>query len=149
MGINDEKGKSREDYVELMILYLIWVLRAMYYQEGYIGWVGAVQTIKNLFHHQKLLSGQTYLAPYLDSRDSGRTCLASQPFSDLIKHIRLLDRIPEAFYGHVRPPDRTCPTYPNSSATKSRTGHIRSPSQVLEKLAGYVRPPTRTCPGFW
>jgi hypothetical protein len=31
MGINDEKGKSLEDYIELMILYLIWVLRALYY----------------------------------------------------------------------------------------------------------------------
>jgi hypothetical protein len=25
MGINDEKGKSHEDYVELRILYIIWV----------------------------------------------------------------------------------------------------------------------------
>jgi hypothetical protein len=31
MGINDEKGKSHEYYVELMILYLIWVLEALYY----------------------------------------------------------------------------------------------------------------------
>jgi hypothetical protein len=63
VDINDEKGKNREDYVELRILYLIWVLEAPYYQGGYIGWVGAVQTIKNLSHHQKLLSGQTYPAP--------------------------------------------------------------------------------------
>jgi hypothetical protein len=62
MGINDEKGKSREDYVELRILYLIWVIGAPYYQEGYIGWVGVVQTTKNLSYHQKLLSGQTYPA---------------------------------------------------------------------------------------
>jgi hypothetical protein len=50
-GINDEKGKSHEDYVELMILYFIWVLGAPYYQGGYIGWVGEVQNIKNLSYH--------------------------------------------------------------------------------------------------
>jgi hypothetical protein len=39
MGINDEKGKSHEDYVELMILYFIWVLGALYCQGGgYIVW---------------------------------------------------------------------------------------------------------------
>jgi hypothetical protein len=31
MGINDEKGKSHEDYVELMILYFICVLGTSYY----------------------------------------------------------------------------------------------------------------------
>jgi hypothetical protein len=31
MSINDEKGKSHEDYVELKILYLILVLVAPYY----------------------------------------------------------------------------------------------------------------------
>jgi hypothetical protein len=46
MGINDKKGKSREDFIELMILYFIWVLRAPYYQGGYIEWVGEVQNIK-------------------------------------------------------------------------------------------------------
>jgi hypothetical protein len=55
MGINEEKGKGREYYVELRILPV------------------------------------------------------SQPFPELTKHIRLLDRIPEAFPGHVRPPARTCP----------------------------------------
>jgi hypothetical protein len=60
MNINDKKGESREDYVELSILYFIWVLEAPYYQGGYIGWVGEVQNIKNLFCNQKLLSGQTY-----------------------------------------------------------------------------------------
>jgi hypothetical protein len=63
MGINDEKVKSHEDYVELKILYFIWVLGASYYQGGYIGWVGEVQNIKNLSYHQKLLSGQTYPTP--------------------------------------------------------------------------------------
>jgi hypothetical protein len=57
MDINDEKGKSHEDYIELRILYFIWVLGAPYYQEEYIGWVGEVQNIKNLSYHQKLLSG--------------------------------------------------------------------------------------------
>jgi hypothetical protein len=51
MRINDEKEKSREDYVELRILYFIWVLRAPYYQGGYIGCVGEVQNIKNLPYH--------------------------------------------------------------------------------------------------
>jgi hypothetical protein len=37
MGINNEKGKSREDYVELRILYFILFLGALYYQGGYIG----------------------------------------------------------------------------------------------------------------
>jgi hypothetical protein len=63
MGINDEKEKSHEDYVELRVLYFIWVLEASYYQGGYIGWVGEVKNIKNLSYHQKLLLGQTYLAP--------------------------------------------------------------------------------------
>jgi hypothetical protein len=37
MGINDEKVKSHEDYVDLRILHFILVLGAMYYQRGYIG----------------------------------------------------------------------------------------------------------------
>jgi hypothetical protein len=37
MGINDEKGKTHEDYVELKILSFIRVLGAPYYQGGYIG----------------------------------------------------------------------------------------------------------------
>jgi hypothetical protein len=63
MGINDEKVKNHEDYVELKILYLIWVLGALYYQEEYTGWVGEAKNIKNLSYHQKILSGQTYPAP--------------------------------------------------------------------------------------
>jgi hypothetical protein len=63
MGINNEKGKSHDDYVELMILYIIWVLGAPYYQGGYIGWVCEVQNIKNLSYHQNLLSEQIYPAP--------------------------------------------------------------------------------------
>jgi hypothetical protein len=62
MSINDEKGKSHEDYVELRIFYFIWVLWAPYYQGGYIGRVGEVQNIKYLSYHQKLLSVQTYPA---------------------------------------------------------------------------------------
>jgi hypothetical protein len=60
MSINDEKEKSCEDYVELSILYFIWVLRAPYYQGGYIEWVGEVQNIKNLSYRQKLMLDQTY-----------------------------------------------------------------------------------------
>ncbi len=63
MGYNDDKGKSREDSLELRILYFIWVLGAPYYQGGYIGWVGEVQNIKNISYHQKLMSGQTYPTP--------------------------------------------------------------------------------------
>jgi hypothetical protein len=63
LNINDEKGKSREDYLKLRILYFIWVLEVPYYQGGYIKWVGEVYNIKNLSYHQKLLSGQTYPAP--------------------------------------------------------------------------------------
>jgi hypothetical protein len=63
MDINNEKEKSHEDYVELRILNFVWVLGALYYQGGYIGWVRAVQNIKNLSYHQKLLLGQTYPAP--------------------------------------------------------------------------------------
>jgi hypothetical protein len=40
----------------------------------------------------------------------GQTCLASQPFPELTKHIRHLGRVLEAFPRHVRPPARTCPT---------------------------------------
>jgi hypothetical protein len=42
MGINDEKGKSHEDYIELKILDFIWVIGVPYYQGGYIEWVGEV-----------------------------------------------------------------------------------------------------------
>jgi hypothetical protein len=110
MGINDEKEKSREDYVELRILYFIWVLGAPYYQGGYIGWFGEVQNIKNLPYHQKLLSDQTYPAPSRipetlagHVRLPDQTCPASQPYPELTNHIRLLGRIPEAFSRHVRP----------------------------------------------
>jgi hypothetical protein len=80
MSINDEKGKSREDYVELRILYFILVLGALYYQGGYIGCIGEVQNIKNLPYHQKLLPGQTCTGPllYLGSRDPVQTCSASK-----------------------------------------------------------------------
>jgi hypothetical protein len=44
---NEEKGKSREDSLELMILYFIWVLGAPYNQGGYIGWVGELQILKS------------------------------------------------------------------------------------------------------
>jgi hypothetical protein len=37
MGYNEEKGKSREDSLELRILYFIWVLGALYYQGGALG----------------------------------------------------------------------------------------------------------------
>jgi hypothetical protein len=37
MSINDEKGKSHEEYVELRILSFILAPGAPYYQEGYIG----------------------------------------------------------------------------------------------------------------
>jgi hypothetical protein len=40
----------------------------------------------------------------------GQTCLASQPFLELTKHIQLLGRTPKAFSGHVHPPTRTCLT---------------------------------------
>jgi hypothetical protein len=37
MGINNEKGIYLKDFVELMILYFIWVLEAPYYQGGALG----------------------------------------------------------------------------------------------------------------
>jgi hypothetical protein len=46
MGINDEKGKSHEDYVELRILYFIWVLGAPYYQEDTLGELVKCKTLK-------------------------------------------------------------------------------------------------------
>jgi hypothetical protein len=85
---------------------------------------------QNLPYLQKLLSGQSYPAPLLDSRDSegtcpnpgktclaplpylssrdlSRTCPASQPYPWWTKSIRLLDWVPEAFLGHARPPAQT------------------------------------------
>jgi hypothetical protein len=109
MGINDEKGKSHEDYIELRILYLIWVLGALYYQGGYIGWVGEVQTIKI----------------YSITKNSCQ-----------VRHIRPPSRIPETLTGHVRPPGQTCPTsQPFSELTK----HIRSLSRLPDRLAEHVR----------
>jgi hypothetical protein len=46
MGNNEEKEKSHEDYLELSIVYFIWVLETLYYQGGYIWWVDEVQNIK-------------------------------------------------------------------------------------------------------
>jgi hypothetical protein len=37
MGINDEKGKCQEDFIELRTICFIGVLGATYYQGGYIG----------------------------------------------------------------------------------------------------------------
>jgi hypothetical protein len=66
-------------------------------------------------HQKSILPPKTHVRPnlsssYPDSRDSGRTCPTSQPFSELTKHIRFSCRIQEAFPGYVRPPARICPT---------------------------------------
>jgi hypothetical protein len=37
IDINDEEEKNREDYIKLRILYFIWVLGALYYQEDILG----------------------------------------------------------------------------------------------------------------
>jgi hypothetical protein len=73
MGYNEEKRKSHEDFLELKILYFIWVLETPYYQGGCIGWVGEVQNIKI----------------YLTIKIS---CQAG--------HIWPLSRIPKALAGH-------------------------------------------------
>jgi hypothetical protein len=74
MSYNEEKEKSYEDFLELMIAYFIWVLRTLYYQEGCIGWVDEVQNNK------------IYLATKI-------SCQA--------RHIQLLSRFPETLAGHV------------------------------------------------
>ncbi len=74
MDINDEKGKNHADYVELMILYFIWVLGAPYYQGGYIGWIDEMQIVKI----------------YLQTKNPRK-----------IGHIRVFDRIPESLAGHA------------------------------------------------
>jgi hypothetical protein len=76
MGYNEEKWKTREDSLELKILYFYKVLRTLYYQGIYIGWVGELQNIKI----------------YLTTKISCQ-----------VGHIQLLGQIPEALTGHVRP----------------------------------------------
>jgi hypothetical protein len=46
MGINDEKGKSHEDYVELRILYFIRVLGAPSYEGDILGELVKCKTSK-------------------------------------------------------------------------------------------------------
>jgi hypothetical protein len=83
IGNNEEKGKSHKDFLELMILYFTWVLGTLYYQGGYIEWVGEVQNIK---------------------------IYVTTQISYQVGHIWLLGRIPEALVRYVRPPGQTCPT---------------------------------------
>jgi hypothetical protein len=89
MGYNEEKGKSRENSLELMILYFIWFLGAPYYQGGCIGWIGEVQIIENYITTQ---------IPYQ------------------VGHIRLLHRILDVLVEHVRASYLSLvnPTYPVS-----------------------------------
>jgi hypothetical protein len=76
MGINDEKGKSREDYVELRILYFICVLAAPYYQGDTLGELVKCKT-------QKI---------YPTTKNSFQA-----------RHIRPPSQIPEALARHVQP----------------------------------------------
>jgi hypothetical protein len=77
-----KKGKSHEDFVELRILYFIWVLGARYYEWGCIGWIDKVQIIE--IYQQTKISRKTGL-------------------------IWVSDRIQESLVGHVSPPAQTCP----------------------------------------
>jgi hypothetical protein len=77
MGYNKEKGKSREDSLELRIVYFIWVIGIPYFQGGCIGWVGEVQNI------------EIYLITKI-------SCQA--------RHIWLLGQFTEALAGYVRHP---------------------------------------------
>jgi hypothetical protein len=76
MCINDKKGKNCEDYVELMILYLIWVIGAAYYQGDTLGELVKYK-ISTIYHTNK------------------NSCQ--------VRHIWSYSRIPKTQAGHVRP----------------------------------------------
>jgi hypothetical protein len=134
-----KKGESHEDSLELRILCFTWVVETLYYQEGYIGWVGEVQNIKiypttkNSYQVRHICppnripetlaghvrpTGPTYLAslPYPGSRDLTRTC--SAPIPDMSGpqpgHVRpsSLSRVNQAYPAPMpgsRGISRTCP----------------------------------------
>jgi hypothetical protein len=157
MCINDEKGKSREDYVELGILYLIWVLGAPYHQGGYSGELVKCKTSKIYPTTKNSCQARHIRSPtrILDTlaghvRAPGQTCPASQPYPGLTKHIRLLGRISEAFPGHIwsNPIPQQLSTGPNISDPQadfqrgwSDMSEFLTP-QRLDSLGGYKRPST-------
>jgi hypothetical protein len=137
-GINDEKGKSREDFIELRILYFIWVLGAPYYQGGTLGELVKCKTSK-IYRTTK----NSYQARHIRPPSWIPETLAGHVWP--LSLIRLSSWVLVTLAGHVWHPARTCPIEPNSSATKSRTGHIRSLSRISEAFPRHVWPPARTC----
>jgi hypothetical protein len=117
MGINDEKGKSHEDYVELRILCFIWVIGAPYYQGDTLGELVKCKTSK-IYPTTKNSCQTRHIRPpsqILETlarhvRPPGQTCPASQPYLGLTKHILLLGQITKAFPERVWFPAWTCLT---------------------------------------
>jgi hypothetical protein len=152
MGINDEKEKSREDYVELRILYFIWVLGVSYYQGVYIGWVGEVQNIKiypttkNSYQARHIYPPSRIPKTGRSCPPPGQTCPASQPFPELTRHIRLLGQIPEVFSehvwpqpGHVRPNPIPQQRSPGLGISGPQAGFQRGWSDMSDPRSGHVR----------
>jgi hypothetical protein len=71
-----KKGKVTKIFWGLKSFYFTWVLEALYYQGGCIGWVGEVQIIK-IYPQTKV--------------------------SSVARHIQIANQIPETFAKHVGP----------------------------------------------
>jgi hypothetical protein len=160
MAYNEEQGKSHEDSWELGCFYFIWVLGALYYQAGYIGWVDEVHNIKNLSPNELPRKIWTCLAKIAGFQKLKRT--HSAPYSDLFRKPKipsppylsgLHHRIPESLAEYVWS-CRICPAQgPDMSSQLVSSNdqvtnivHIRLVHRIPESISGYVRPLERTCP---
>jgi hypothetical protein len=115
MGYNEEKRKSHEDYLELRILYFIWVLEAPYYQGDALGESVKCKSSKTILSPKFPI--RLDLSGFLTGFQRARSDMSGPlPYLGITQLIWLLSRVPELFSGHVRP-------NPSSSVAKSKQPH--------------------------